>query len=70
LFAELAEQLKQKPFKIIADLMEVGGFLQTLIKPLTKRLLKGFAPNTATVLSWKKPRDVAAGWFIAPTRKA
>jgi translation initiation factor IF-2 len=64
---ELAEQLKQKPFKIIADLMEVGVFAN-----VNQAIDEGIAQKICAKYGFKfevEKRERGSGLVHAPVRK-
>jgi translation initiation factor IF-2 len=64
---ELAEQLKQKPFKIIADLMEVGVFAnvnQAIDETIAQRICAKYGYRFEL-----EKRERGSGLVHAPTRK-
>jgi len=58
---ELALQLKQKPFKIIADLMELGVFAN-VNQAIDEKIAQQLCANMVSGLKWKNA-SAAAGWF-------
>ena len=64
---ELAEQLKQKPFKIIADLMEVGVFAnvnQSIEEPVAQKVCAKYGYRFEV-----EKRERGSGQVHAPVRK-
>ena len=65
---ELAEQLKQKPFKIIADLMELSVFAN-VNQAIDETVAQRFAPSTASS-SRLKNANAAAASFMRRSRRS